>query len=401
MTASDRSARLFILLTVLIDATGVGIIFPVMPDLLEELTHTGLAEAAVWGGILASSYAVMQFLFGPVVGNLSDAWGRRPVMLVALLVMAVDYAVMAAASTVWLLLVTRIVGGISAATHATATAYMADISPPETKGRNFGLIGAAFGLGFVLGPLLGSAASLIDLRAPFWIAGGLAAANLIFGWFVLPETVTEATRRPFAWARANPLASFGAIGRLPGLAPYLTVYAIFQLAMFVYPAIWAFWAKAQFGWDPAMIGLSLALFGVSMAVVNATLVGPVIARLGAPRAVLLSFALEVGACVFYGLVTSGTLALVFTPFAALAGFGGPGLQQIMSNAVPKDQQGELQGVLGSLTAVATGLSPLVMTWVFSVFTAARAPIHLPGAPFLMSGALMALAVLMLPRQRAG
>lgn len=398
MTPAQRRARLFILLTVLIDATGMGIIFPVMPNLLEELTHGTLAEAAIWGGVLSTSYAAMQFLFGPIIGNVSDSWGRRPVMLLALLVMAVDFAVMALAHTVWLLLITRLVGGISAATHSTATAYMADISPPEKKARSFGLIGAAFGIGFVLGPVLGGAAAQIDLRAPFWIAGGLALANLIFGWFVLPETVTDAIRRPFTWRRANPLASFASFGRLRRLRPYLVVFGIFQLAMFVYPAIWSFWAKARFGWDPGMIGISLALFGVSMAVVNTTLVGPVIKRLGAPRAVLLSFVLEVGACLFYGLVTNGTLALMFTPFAALAAFGGPGLQQIMSNAVPADQQGELQGVLGSLTALATALSPLLMTWVFSVFTAATTPIHAPGAPYLLAAALMALAILMLPRR---
>ncbi|WP_374802432.1 TCR/Tet family MFS transporter [Paracoccus zhouxuedongae] len=397
MTTPDRRARLFILLTVLIDATGMGIIFPVMPDLLEELTHGTLAQAAIWGGILSTSYAAMQFLFGPIIGNLSDSWGRRPVMLLALLVMAADFVAMALAHTVWLLLATRIIGGISAATHSTATAYMADISPPEQKGRNFGLIGAAFGIGFVLGPVLGGAAAHIDLRAPFWIAGGLAAANLVFGWFVLPETVTDRIRRPFTWSRANPLASFAAIGKMRRLRPYLIVFAIFQLAMFVYPAIWSFWAKARFGWEPAMIGLSLALFGVSMAVVNTMLVGPVIKRLGAPRAVFLSFVLEVMACVFYGLVTSGTAALFFTPFAALAAFGGPGLQQIMSNAVPADQQGELQGVLGSLTALSTALSPLLMTWAFSFFTSEKAPMQVPGAPYLLAAGLMVVAILMLPR----
>lgn len=395
-----NTARLFVLLTVLIDATGVGIIFPVMPDLLEEVTHQGIAETALWGGLLASGYAAMQFLFGPVLGNLSDAFGRRPVMLLALAVMAVDHAILALAGTVWLLLAGRLVAGMAAATHATAAAYMADISRPEEKGRNFGLIGAAFGLGFVLGPVLGSAASLIDTRAPFWVAAGLAAANCAFGWFVLPETVTPDKRRPFRWSRANPLAAFRAIGRLPGMAPYLSAYTIFQLAMFVYPAIWSFWAKARFGWDPAMIGLSLALFGISMAVVNAVMVGPVIAKLGAERAVALSFVLEIVACLFFGFVNSAPAVLLFTPFAAMAGAGGPGLQQIASNAAPDDQQGELQGVMSALAALAMGIAPLLMTGVFAAFTREGAPIQAPGAPFLLAAALMVLALAVLPRSKA-
>lgn len=395
-----NSARLFVLLTVLIDATGVGIIFPVMPDLLEQVTHQSIAGTALWGGLLASGYAAMQFLFGPVIGNLSDAHGRRPVMLLALAVMAVDQMVLALAGTVWLLLAGRLVAGMAAATHATAIAYMADISAPEEKGRNFGLIGAAFGLGFVLGPVLGSAASLAGTRAPFWVAAGLAAANCAFGWFVLPETVTPEKRRPFRWARANPLAAFRAIGKLPGMAPYLAAFTIFQLAMFVYPAIWSFWAKARFGWDPAMIGLSLALYGVSMAIVNATLVGPAIRWLGAARAVALSFMMEIIACLFFGFVSSATAVLIFTPLAALAGFGGPGLQQIASNAAADDQQGELQGVMAALAALAMGIAPLLMTGVFAAFTRDGAAIQAPGAPFLLAAGLMALALAVLPRRAA-
>lgn len=392
---AGRGARIFVLLTVLIDATGMGLIFPVMPDLLEQLSGQNLAGAAVWGGILGTAYAGMQFLFGPIVGNLSDAYGRRPVMLTALLVMALDYILLAIAHTVTLILIGRIIGGIMAATHATAAAYMADISTPEEKGRNFGLIGAAFGLGFVMGPVLGSLASVIDLRAPFWIAGGLAAANLVFGYFVLPETVTRPLRRPFEWKRANPLASFSAIGSLPGLAPLLAVFALFNLAGYVYPAVWAFFAKARFGWDPLHIGLSLAAFGIAMALVQGMFVGPAIQRFGVWKTVVVGFTLEIIAFIFYGLVTNPMLALIFTPLAAIAGLGGPALQQIMSNIANDDQQGELQGVLSSVAAVAMGISPLIMTGIFAFFTRENTPIYAPGMPFIAAAAMMAVALLIL------
>lgn len=392
---AGRGARIFVLLTVLIDATGMGLIFPVMPDLLEELSGQDLAGAAVWGGILGTAYAAMQFLFGPIIGNLSDAYGRRPVMLTALLVMALDYLLLAIAHTVTLILIGRIIGGIMAATHATAAAYMADISTPEEKGRNFGLIGAAFGLGFVLGPIIGSLASVIDLRAPFWIAGGLAAANLVFGYFVLPETVTRTLRRPFSWRRANPLASFSAIGSLPGVAPLLVVFALFNLAAYVYPAVWSFFGKARFDWDPLHIGLSLAAFGVAIALVQGVLVGPAIRRFGVWRTVVVGFALEIVALLFYGVVTNPILALLFTPLAAIAGLGGPALQQIMSNIASEDQQGELQGVLASVAAVAMGISPLVMTGIFAFFTRENTPIYAPGMPFIAAAAMMALALLIL------
>lgn len=390
-----RAARIFILMTVLIDATGMGIIFPVMPNLLEALTHQGLSGAAVWGGIIATSYAVMQFLFGPIVGNLSDAYGRRPIMLAALAVMAADYVLLAVAPTVYWIVVGRIIGGIMAATHATATAYMADISDPKDKGRNFGLIGAAFGVGFVLGPVLGSLTSTIDLRAPFWVAAVLAAGNGIFGWFVLPETVTRANRRPFVWRRANPLASFAAIGQLRGIGPVLFAFALFNVAAYTYPAIWSFFGKARFDWSPVMIGLSLALFGLSMAVVQGGLVGPAIRRFGVWRTAIVGFALEIIAFGFYGVVENPHLALIFTPLAAVAGIGAPALQQIMSNAAPSDRQGELQGVLSSVAAISVAVSPLLMTWVFSAFTASGGRYYLPGAPFLVAAAMMAVAVAIL------
>ena len=235
----SRLPMIFILLTVMIDSMGIGLIMPVMPDLIQELDAGDLGQAAVWGGILASIFAVMQFLFGPFIGGLSDRFGRRPVLLIALVVMAFDYVLMAVAGTIWLLVIGRIIGGITAATQSTAAAYMADISKPEDKSANFGLIGAAFGVGFVLGPLMGGLLAEYGTRAPFWAAAVLAAANAVFGYFALPETVTDKIRRPFSFARANPLGAFRQIGKLPGLGRMLGMTFIYGIGFFVYPSVWA------------------------------------------------------------------------------------------------------------------------------------------------------------------
>lgn len=384
----------FILLTVLIDAIGIGLIFPVMPDLMTEVTGDSLAGAALWGGALATAFAVMQFLCGPVVGNLSDRFGRRPVLLVSLAVMAADYVVMALAQSVWLLLVGRIVAGIAAATHGTANAYVADISAPDDRARRFALIGAAFGLGFVAGPMLGGLLAVIDHRTPFWAAAGLAAANFLFGLVVLPESLSPDLRRPFSLRRANPLSSFAAIRHLPGLRLLLTVSFIYALTFNVWPAIWSYYGKAAFGWDARWIGISLAVFGICMAVAQATMMQPMISRLGERHTALFGMGAEVATYGFYAFVQSGFWALVFTPLSALGGVTGPALQAMMSRATPETQQGELQGINASLNALAMILTPLVMTGIFGLFTGPSTPVHWPGAPFLLS-ALMMLGALVL------
>ena len=391
----NRLALTFILVTVLLDSIGIGLIFPVMPDLIEDVTGGSLSQAALWGGILTAAFALMQFLFGPIMGNLSDRYGRRPILLASLAIMALDYLVMAVAGTLWLLFAGRLVAGISAATHSTATAFMADISPPDQRAKNFGFIGAAFGVGFVAGPLLGGLLAEIDTRAPFWAAAILAAANLVLGWFVLPETVTDENRRAFSWARANPLSSFKAIGHLPGLGRYLALHFVYTVAFYVYPTVWSYYGIARFGWDPFMIGFSLALFGLALAAVQATAVAPSIRRWGERRTAIYGAWIDVVAFAVYGFVTSGFWALVFTPVAALSGVVGPALQGLMTNATPNDQQGELQGVLTSLTAVAMGISPVIMTGIFSFFTAPGAPVYSPGAPFLLSALLMFVCIAIL------
>ena len=392
-----RPAVVFILITMMIDAMGIGLIIPVMPDLLQEVRGGSLSTAALWGGILSTTFAAMQFLFGPIIGGLSDRFGRRPVLLLSLAAMALDYLVMALAGSIWLLLAGRLIGGVTSATQATANAYMADISAGEDRAANFGLIGAAFGLGFVLGPLIGGLLGEWGTRAPFFAAAVLAAMNAVFGFLVLKETLPQENRRTFTWKRANPLGSFRQLGALPGVGPLLLVFFIYQVAFTVYPAIWSFFGKERFGWEPSTIGLSLGLFGIMLAIVQGGLIRPILRLLGERGTVIYGHFFDVAAFIALALVTSSTLALILTPLAALAAVITPALQGIMSKAVGADGQGELQGVLTSISALAMILSPMIMTGTFAAFTKADAPVYLPGAPFLLSAALIGLALLVFLR----
>ncbi|MDA9223857.1 TCR/Tet family MFS transporter [Tateyamaria sp.] len=382
----------FILITVLLDAMGIGLIVPVMPDLIQEVDGGDLATAALWGGVLSTSFAVMQFIFGPVLGGLSDRFGRRPVLLISLVVMTADYLVMAMVSSIWLLLIGRLVGGITAATQSTAAAYMADISKPEKKAANFGLIGAAFGMGFVIGPLIGGFLAEYGTRAPFYAAAILAALNAAFGWVILTETVTDRIRRPFSWSRANPVGTLRILGKLPTIGPLLLVYFLYQMAFTVYPAIWSYFGQERFGWSPAIIGLSLALFGIMLAIVQGGLMPKVLKILGERGAVIYGHGFDVAAFLALAFVTSGTIALILVPLASLAGVITPALQGIMSKAVGDDQQGELQGALTSVSALAMMISPMLMTSTFAAFSGAGAPIYLPGAPFLLSTGLILIGL---------
>ncbi len=388
----NRLPLTFILITIVIDAMGIGLILPVMPELIQEVHGGDLGNAAIWGGILSTVFAVMQFLFGPTVGNLSDRFGRRPVLLISLLVMALDYLVMAVAGTIWLLLIGRVVGGITAATQSTASAYMADISKPEEKSANFGLIGAAFGVGFVVGPLIGGALGTLGTRAPFYAAAALALANFAFGYFVMPETVTDRIRRDFDWRRANPMGAFKNIGALPGLRPLLVLIFVYGVAFFVYPAVWAYFGQARFGWGPGMVGVSLGVYGICIAIVQGLLMKPILARLGEARTVVVGLWIEVVAFVFLGFVTVGWLSLLFTVFAAFGSIAGPALQGIMSRSAADNQQGELQGTLSAINAVAVIVAPLIMTQTFWYFTTGGGPIYLPGAPFLLSAVLTVICI---------
>lgn len=394
-----RPAVIFIILTVMIDAMGIGLIIPVMPDLIAQVQSADLSRAALWGGVLATTFAVMQFLFSPLVGSLSDRFGRRPVLLTSLSVMALDYVLMALAGSIWLLLLGRVIGGISAATGATASAYMADITRPEKRAAAFGMIGAGFGAGFVLGPVAGGFLAEFGTRAPFWAAAVLAAGNVIFGWIVLRETVNTRSAAPLSWRRANPLGALRALGDLPGVSRLLLVYFLYHLAFAVYPSVWSYFGKAQFGWSPAMIGGSLALFGAAMAVVQGGLIRPVLHRFAERGTVLIGFACSITTFGLIATVTWGSAILILPPLAALAGVIPPALQALMSARVTPERQGALQGLLTSASALAMVVAPLVMTSVFAAFTSASTPVYFAGAPFVLSMILSVVALVLFRRVR--
>ena len=395
-----RLPLFFVLTTVMIDAMGVGLIMPIMPNLLLEVQGGSLAEAAIWGSILSTVFAVMQFLFSPVLGSLSDALGRRPVLLVSLFVMALDYLVMALAGSLWLLLVGRIIGGITAATHATAGAYIADISKPTEKAANFGLLGAAFGAGFVMGPLIGGLLGELGTRAPFYAAAALAGLNFALGWFVMRETVTDASRRAFDWRRANPLGAFRALARIPGITGLLWVYFLYSVAIYVYPAIWSYFAAEQFAWQPRMIGISLAIYGICMALVQGGLLRYMVRWFGERRTVLWGQVFDFIAFGVLAVISSGTLALMLIPIAALGAVVQPALQGMMSRVVADNQQGELQGVMTAVHALSMIVSPMMMASTFALFSNSETSYYLPGAPFLLALVLMAIGALVFLRSRS-
>lgn len=377
----------------MLDSMGIGLIMPVMPDLIMDLGGGTLSTAATWGGALVATFAIMQFLCGPTLGNLSDQFGRRPILLVSLVVMSLDYLIMGLAGAMWVLVIGRIVGGITSSTQSTANAYVADISSPDEKAKNFGLIGAAFGLGFVLGPIIGGLLGEFGPRTPFFAAAILAMANAIFGYFVLPETVTDKIRRPFKWRRANPFGAFQQVRKLPSLSRLLIVFLLFQIAFFAYPSVWAYYTREAFAWDAAMVGLSLGMFGMGSAIVQGGLIRIIIPKVGEHKTVLLGFGVSVLAFLGYSFAFAGWHVFVLVVASAMGIIAGPALQGIMSRTAADDQQGELQGVLTSVGALGTIISPLLMTNVFSFFTKPDTPIYFPGAPFLLSMGIMIIAII--------
>ncbi|MFT6169979.1 MAG: DHA1 family tetracycline resistance protein-like MFS transporter [Celeribacter sp.] len=395
----SRLPVIFIVATILIDGIGAGLIFPVLPDLILEVTGKTLSEAAVWGGVLATGYAVMQFVFGPIVGNLSDRYGRKPILIAALFVLAIDYIIMALAGSIWLLLLGRVIAGLMAATYSTASAFMADISKPHERERMLGIVGGAMGVGFALGPVIGGLLAGIDTRAPFWVAGAMALANGIFGLLVMPETLPKNKRRAFSLSRANPLAALKSISALGGVRALLMVFFLYQVALFVYPAIWAFFGREQFDFSTRDIGLTLFVFGVSMGVSQAVLVGPIVDRFGPYKTAMCGMVLELVIFTTFAVLTQSWIVWIFVALSGLGSIVMPALQGIMSRAASDDQQGELQGVLGSIAALATIISPLVMTMTFAYFSRSDAAVYLPGAPFILSAILIAACGVILVRWR--
>ncbi|MFL4470596.1 TCR/Tet family MFS transporter [Tateyamaria armeniaca] len=380
-------AILFILITLMIDAIGIGIVFPIMPDLMDRVGAGDTGQGAFWGGLLMAAYAGALFLCGPIVGSISDAVGRRPILIAALVMLALDYVIMALADSFWLLLLGRTLAGLAGATYITATAYIADISPPKEKAANFGLIGAAFGIGFVLGPALGGIAAEINIAAPFWIAAALSAGNALFGYFVLPESLTPDKRRPFGKRDLNPFKSIFDAFRLPGLAVPLLCIFIFEFANMVYPTLWAFWTREVFDWPTLYIGLSLAAYGVLLALVQGGLMPIFIRWMGDFRTLMLGMISALIGMVGFGFTGSLVPLVIFLILAALSDLVPALMTAMASNQADDDRQGVVQGVIASLSSVAAILSPLVMTGLFQA-SVDEEGLYFPGAPFLFAAVLV-------------
>ncbi len=391
----NRKAAIgFILVTVLVDVIGVGIIIPVVPALITELTGGSISDASIWGGWLMFAYALMQFVCAPIVGALSDQYGRRPVLLLSLLGFGLDYILAGFAPTLGWLFLARIVAGITGASFTTANAYIADISAPEKRSQNFGMVGAAFGLGFIVGPLIGGVLGEYGSRVPFFASAGLVLLNWLYGYFVLPESLSKENRRPFSWRRANPWGTLMQLKKYPMVIGLLVSLVLVYIAAHATQSTWTYFTIEKFDWSEAEVGYSLAFVGFMIALVQGVAVRPIINKIGQARGVYVGLAFN---CLGFILIAmSGTgwmLYLVLIPYA-FGGIAGPSLQGLMSNSVPANEQGELQGGLTSLMSLTTVVGPPLMTNIFGYFTDASREVYIPSAPFYLAAVFSFTAMLM-------
>ena len=383
-----RATLAFIFVTVVLDVLSLGIIIPVLPKLVETFEGGNTAKAAETFGLFATAWALMQFFFMPVVGALSDRYGRRPVILVSCFGLGADYFVMALAPNLGWLFVGRLISGITAASLSTAFAYVADVAPPEKRAASFGMVGAAFGLGFVLGPALGGALGQVDPRLPFWVAGAMALANAGYGYFVLPESLPAGKRARFSWKKANPVGSLVLLRSHPELFGLALSNFLMQLAHMVLPAVAVLYMSYRYGWSELTVGLTLAGVGVCAMIVQGGLIKPVVGRIGERRALALGLVFGALGFAIYGLAPTGALFWLGVPVMSLWGLATPSAQALMTRRVSESEQGQLQGASASITAIAGILGPGLFTQTFSAFIGAHAALHLPGAPFLLAGALL-------------
>ena len=390
-----KLALAFVLLTVLLDSIGLGIIIPVTPELIMELTGDGLSRASIFGGWLAFSYAIMQFVCAPILGNLSDRFGRRPILLYSVASMGIDYLVMAMAPTIIWLFAGRALAGIAGASFTAAYAYITDISSPEKRAQNFGMIGAAFGAGFVLGPAIGGLLGSYGPRTPFFVAAGLSLANFVYGTLVLPETLAYDKRREFKWRRANPVGTLLQIRRYPAVLGMLAALLLWQIAHQVMPSIWTYYTMLKFGWSEAMIGASLASFGALMVLGQSTLPRIVVPRLGEHRTALLGLIVGGAGFVGYAFASHGWMMFALQATWLLGALVMPSTQSLLSQRVPRNAQGELQGAVASLVSVSAIIGPPLMTQLFRRFTAADATANFPGVSFIFSALLAVSAFIIL------
>lgn len=400
-SAADPRAVRFIFATMLLNAIGFGIIIPVVPALVMELGHSDIGSAAAIGGWLAFTFAITQFFSSPIVGNLSDRFGRRPVLLGSLAGYAVDFLVLALAPSLLWIFIARALSGAFGATQGPAQAAIADLAGPEERARLFGFLGAAFGIGFVVGPAIGGVLGEFDPRLPFWAAGGLTVANLLYGWFAMPETLAKANRRPFDWRRANPIGAFAQLRRIPGIAPLALVYFLWQFATLVWPMVWSYFLIARFDWSEGLIGASLALTGIVMATTQMVVAPRLVKRLGERRTATLGMAGTIVSMLLTALAPAGWMIFAMAPLFGFQSLVHPTLTALIANHGSARNQGEVQGLGSAVMAVGSVLAPLVYNPLLAWFTRPEAPVRLEGAPILLAASVALLTLLLFLRCEAG
>ena len=397
MRRNSRANFSFIFGAVIIYSLGAGLIIPVLPRLINSFEGIGLSQASSFYGLLVAIYALLSFVFASAVGSLSDRFGRRPVLLLSLLGLGLDYVIIALAPTLAWLVVGRILAGIFGATETTAMAYVADISKPEERAKNFGVIGAAFGLGFIVGPLLGGILGGIDLRLPFWCAAGFSLLNMLYGLFVLPESHLPERRRPFSWARANPVGSLLALRRFPSVLTLTSIYSLTRLSLNGLIGVFVLYAGYRFGWGVTQVGISLAVTGIALAVVQGALVGPVVKRLGEGRTVVLGLTLSTLSYVLFGLANTEWLFYAAILLSASGGLVAPAVQGAVSSQVAPEEQGLLQGALAGINNLANVVAPLLTAGLFALVVSRSSPLEFVGAPLFVCAVLEFSALLVARR----
>jgi len=388
------TALIFIFITVLLDVIGFGIIIPVIPSLLEELTGLGMSDAAYYGGMLMIAFASMQFLFSPVMGELSDQFGRRPVLLLSLLGLGIDYLIHGFASSLTWLFVGRLLAGVTGASFTVAMAYVADVSTEENKAKNFGLIGAAFGLGFIIGPSIGGIFGEIDTRLPFFIAAGLAVANFLFGIFVLPESLEKSKRRKASFKKMLPGVSLFSLSQYKGLGAFIIALFLAETAGQALPTTWSFFTLEMYDWSKAEIGYSLSFIGFAVAIVQGGLINYTVKKYGERNVIIGGFILWTLGMTLFGFAKESWMLYAFTVPYCLGGVAGPTLKSLISNEVSDEEQGNLQGSLTAMTSITTIIGPAIAASLFYKFADKASTIYFPGAPYLASALLLVFATLM-------
>ena len=393
MNSKKSTGLFFIFITVVIDAVGLGIIIPVMPKLIQELIHGDISQASQYGGWLVFAYAITQFVFASVLGNLSDKWGRRPVLLVSLLGFCFNYLLMGWAPSIIWLFVGRLIAGVTGASYTVAAAYIADVSTPSNKAQNFGLLGAAFGLGFIIGPVLGGILGHYGARIPFYAAAGLCFINFAYGYFVVPESLKPELRRPFQWKSANPIGAFKHIYSYPHILPLIVCIFLVNMAANAVQSTWSYYTMEKFQWNEKLVGISLGFIGTLLMIVQAGLIRIIIPKLGLRKSILISLLLYSVTFPLYGLATESWMLYAISVPYVLAGLAGPAIQSYISNHIPQNEQGQIQGGITSVVSLTAIIGPIIMTSLFSYFSKKGAPVYFPGAPFILAGIFAIIALI--------